>query len=73
MTVQRGEGLSDGFVEGLGRHVERMRGVVQIVDNDGAGFKGHDGNLPYSLFVRQLRLYRYAAERPIHPERLNLT
>jgi hypothetical protein len=23
-----------------------------IVDSDGAGFKGHDSNLSYSLFVR---------------------
>jgi len=73
VTARDGEGLGDRFVERLRRHVELVRGVVQVVDNDGAGFKGHDGNLPYSLFVRQLRLYRYAAERPIHPERLNLT
>jgi hypothetical protein len=30
-----------------------VRGLVQIGDNDGAGFKRHDGNLSYSLFVRQ--------------------
>jgi hypothetical protein len=29
-----------------------VRGVVQIVDNDGASFEGHNGNLSYSLFVR---------------------
>jgi hypothetical protein len=29
-----------------------VRGVVQVVDNDGAGFGSHDGNLSYSLFVR---------------------
>ena len=39
VTAHRGEGLGDRFVERLRRHVERMRGVVQIVDNDGAGFK----------------------------------
>jgi len=30
----------------------QSQGVVQIVDNDGAGFEGHDGNLSYSLCVR---------------------
>jgi hypothetical protein len=29
-----------------------VRGVVQVVDNDGTGLKHHDGNLSYSLFVR---------------------
>ena len=52
VTACRGEGLCDGFVERRGRHVERVRSLVQIMDNDGAGFEGHDGNLPYSLFVR---------------------
>ena len=52
VAAERSEGLGDGFVQGLGRHVDRVRGVVQIVDNDGAGFEGHDGNLLYSLFVR---------------------
>jgi hypothetical protein len=47
-----GESLGDRFVERLGGHVERMRGIAQIVDNNGAGSKGHDGNLSYSLFVR---------------------
>ena len=56
MIAQRGEGLGDGFVQGFCRHVERMRGVVQIVDNDGAGFESHDGNLSYSPFVRPLGL-----------------
>lgn len=51
MTAQRSEGLGDGFVQGLGGYVDRVRGVVQIVDDDGAGFKGHDGNLSYSFFV----------------------
>ena len=50
-TAQRGEGLGDGFVERLGRHVDRVGGFVQIVDNDGAGFEGHDGNLSYSPFI----------------------
>ena len=27
-------------------------GLVQIVNNDGAGFESHDGNLSYSLFIR---------------------
>lgn len=52
LTAQGGEGLGDGFVQGFGRHVDRVRGLVQIVDNDGAGFESHDGNLSYSLFVR---------------------
>ena len=52
VTARDGEGLGDGVVKGLGRHVERVRGLVQIVDNDGTGFKSHDGNLSYSLFVR---------------------
>ena len=46
------EGLGDRFVERFRRHVELVGVVVQIVDNDGASFKSHDGNLPYSLFVR---------------------
>ena len=52
VTAQRGEGLGDGFVQGFGGHIDRVCGAVQIVDNDGAGFKCHDGNLSYSLFVR---------------------
>jgi hypothetical protein len=59
LVAQRGEGLGDGFVQGFGRHVDRVRGVVQIVDNDGAGFEGHDGNLSYSLFVRLTVSRRY--------------
>ena len=55
MTTQRGEGLGDGFVEGFCRHVERVRGLVQIVDNDGTSSKSHDSNLSCSLFVRQSR------------------
>jgi hypothetical protein len=45
-------GLGDRFVERLRRHFELVRGVVQIVDNDCAGFGCHDGNLSYSPFVR---------------------
>ena len=55
VPAHHGEGLGDRFVERFRRHVELVRDVVQIVDNDGAGFKGHDGNLSYSLFVRLLR------------------
>jgi hypothetical protein len=33
MTANRGESLGNCFVESLGRHVERMRGTVQIVVN----------------------------------------
>lgn len=47
----RGEGLGDGFVERRGRHVERVRSLVQIMDNDCAGFEGHEGNFQYSPFV----------------------
>jgi hypothetical protein len=49
-----GEGLSDGFVEGLCRYVERVRRLIQIVDNDCAGPKRHEGNLAYSPIVRLL-------------------
>ncbi len=40
MATQRGESLGDGFGEGFGRHVQRVRGLVQILDNDGTGFEG---------------------------------
>jgi hypothetical protein len=49
VTAHHGEGLGDRFVARLRRHVELVRGVVQVVDNDGAGFGSHDGNLSYSL------------------------
>ena len=52
VTAHHGEGLGDRFVERFRRHVELVRGVVQVMDNDGAGFGRHDGNLSYSLFVR---------------------
>ena len=52
VTTRHSEGLGDGFVERRGGHVERVRSLVQIMDNDCAGFEGHAGNLPYSLFVR---------------------
>lgn len=52
VTGHRGEGLGDVFVRGFGRHVDRVRGLVEIVDNDGAGVKSHDGNLSYSPSVR---------------------
>ena len=54
VTAQRGEGLRDGFVKGFGRHVDRVRGLVQIVDNDGTGSESHNGDLSFSLFLRQL-------------------
>jgi len=41
VTLDRGDSLGNCFVESLGRHVGRMRGTVQIVDNDGAGFERH--------------------------------
>jgi GTPase involved in cell partitioning and DNA repair len=63
VTAQRSEGLGDGFVQGLGGHVDRVRGLVQIVDNNGAGFKSHDGNLPHSLFVRLLVDMLYLLEQ----------
>lgn len=56
VTAHHGESLGDRFVERLRRHVELVGGIVQVVDNDGAGFEGHDGNLSYSLFVRLVRL-----------------
>jgi hypothetical protein len=55
VTAQRSESVGDSFVQGLGRHVDRVRDLVDVLDNNGAGFKGHDGNLSYSLFVRLLR------------------
>lgn len=53
VTAQRGESLGDGL-QGLGSHVDRVGSLVQIVDNDGAGFESHHGNLSYSSFVRLL-------------------
>jgi hypothetical protein len=35
MTANRDENLGNCFLESLGRHVERMHGTVQIVDNHG--------------------------------------
>ena len=43
VTAHHSEGLGDRFVERLSRHVELVRGVVQVVDNDGADFRRHDG------------------------------
>lgn len=42
----------DGFVESLCRYVERVRCLIQIVDNDGAGSKRYACNLTYSPIVR---------------------
>ena len=52
MTVEGSEGLGDRLVERSRCDIDRVGGLVQIVDNDRAGFKRHDDNLPYSLFVR---------------------
>jgi hypothetical protein len=52
VRAHHGERLGDGFVECFRRHVELVRGIVQVMDNDSAGFGNHDGNLSYSLFVR---------------------
>jgi hypothetical protein len=38
--------------EGSAVTLKLVHGVVQVVDNDGAGFGSHFGNLPYSLFIR---------------------
>jgi hypothetical protein len=54
MPAHGGEGLRNGFVERFRCHVQRMRSIAQIMDDDGAGFEGHAGNLSYSLFVRLL-------------------
>ena len=40
MSACRSEGLCDAFIEGRFRHVERVRSLVQIMDNDWAGFEG---------------------------------
>ena len=58
VTTRPGESLGDGFVERRGGHVERVCNFVQIMDSHCAGFEGHEGNLPYSPFVRLLRLTR---------------
>ena len=47
-----GEGLGDSFVESLCRYVERVRRLIQIVDNDRAGSKRHACNLASSPIVR---------------------
>ena len=52
VTASGGKGLGHSFVERFGRHLQRMRSLVQVVDDDSAGFEGHEGNLSYSLFVR---------------------
>ena len=52
VPAHRGESLGNRFVERFGRHVELVRDVVQVVDNNGAGFRSHVGNLSYSSFVR---------------------
>ena len=36
-----GERLGDGFIKRLRCHIQRMRSVVQIVDNDRAGLGRH--------------------------------
>ena len=52
VAAHRNEGLGDGFVERCRSHLKLVRGIVQVVDNDGAGFQWHQGNLSYSLCVR---------------------
>jgi len=52
LDVKRSEALGNGFVKGFRRYVERVRRLVQIVDYDRAGFKGHASNLSYSLILR---------------------
>lgn len=60
VTAYHGEGLGNRFVERLGSQVERMRGVVQVMDNDGAGFERHEGNSSYSPSVRLTPQFRTA-------------
>ena len=52
VNAQGGEGLGDGFVKGLRRHVERVLCFVQVVDDDGTSLEPDEGNLSYSPFVR---------------------
>jgi len=33
-------------------HLELVRGIAQVMDNNDAGFRSHDGNLSYSPLVR---------------------
>src|SRR6202023_3585227 len=61
VTACHGEGLGNCFVVRRGRHVERVRGLVQIMDDDCAGFEGHEANLSYSLFVSLSRHQLIAA------------
>jgi hypothetical protein len=51
LPAQRGEGPSDGLIERLGGDVKRVRGLVEIVDDDGASLQGHECNYQSSLFV----------------------
>jgi hypothetical protein len=37
--------LGDCFVERFRRHAELVRGIVQVMDNDGADFQCHDGQM----------------------------
>ena len=39
-SADGGKGLRDGLVERLRRHVQGMSGIVQIMDDDSAGFEG---------------------------------
>jgi hypothetical protein len=63
VTAQRGEGQGYRFVKSFGRHVERVRGLVQIMDNDSALFDRHEDNLAYSPFVRPQLISPYSRTR----------
>ncbi len=52
VNTQGSEGLGNGFVQRLRRHVERVLCLVQVVDDDGAGLERHKIDLAYSFFVR---------------------
>ena len=52
------ERLSDGFVQRRGRHFDGMGNIVEVLENDAAGTKGHWPTLSYSLFVRHKKWHK---------------
>jgi len=47
-----GEGVGNRFVQRPCRHVERVLGLVRVMDDDGAALGRHERNLTYSLVFR---------------------
>jgi hypothetical protein len=63
VTARYGEGLGDRFVERLRRHVEPVRSLVQIMDNDRAGFEGARRKFTIFAICSPVRLTLYQAIR----------